>query len=73
MRQRVVDRGFITFQSNEERNVSDIAERIAVADVFSAAHFFIQVLQVFSQLPLRLLDFIVMGDVTGGALQAGIE
>ena len=72
MRQRIVDRRFVALQSNKERNVGDITQGVSVADVFPAAHFFIQGAQVFFELLPRLVDFIVMGDVTACALEPGV-
>ena len=72
MRQIVTDGYLIPLASDEERNVGDVGERVLIGDVLSTLHFAIEVLEVFTKLRPGFFHLIVVGDITCGALHAGV-
>jgi hypothetical protein len=72
VRQVITNAYLITLASDEERNVSDIRERVSIGYVLSPLHLSIQIFEIRSKLRSRLFDFVVVGDITGGALHAGV-
>jgi hypothetical protein len=72
VRQVITDAYLVTLASDEERNVSDIGERVIIRYVLPPLHLSIEIFQICPKLLPRLFDFVIVRDITGGALHAGV-